>query len=358
MPKILAFLGHWLAASWDLLLESAPYVLFGLALAGVLKVFLSADYVARHLGKGRFSSVFKAALFGIPLPLCSCGVLPAAAALKRQGANNGATTAFMIATPESGVDSILISYALLDPLMTVARPLAALLTALVAGCLENFLHPPRPQLVMAAAAIACPVDNCCDGRDCHPDRHRRHHSLLERLLAGLRYAALDIWGDLAGWFSLGLLLAGLITVLVPEPLMASYLGGGLTAMLLMLMVSVPLYICASSSTPIAAALILKGVSPGVALVFLLAGPATNVASLTVLNGLLGKRTTLLYLASIVGVSVLCGLGVDWLYGALGIEARAVVGQAAEVMPLAVQWGAAAVLMAFSLPPLLRRLRQA
>ena len=344
MPQtIITFFYDWFTASWLFLLESSPYVMIGLAFSGLLKVFLSAEYVARHLGKGRFSSVVKAALFGIPLPLCSCGVLPAAAALKRQGANNGATTAFLIATPESGLDSIAISYALLDPIMTMARPLAALLSAVVAGILENLLHPPRPQLVMFSG-IVCPEE----------DQLQRRGRILEKLRAGLHYAAFEIWGDLAGWFLLGTLLAGLITSLVPEQVMTSYLGGGVTAMLLMLLIGIPLYICASSSTPIAAALILKGVSPGVALVFLLAGPATNISSLAVLTGLLGKRATALYLASIAGVSVICGLGVDWLYLALGIKAQAVVGQAAEIMPVWLQWGAAAVLLPLSVGPLLRR----
>lgn len=356
MTFLLSYILAGLTASGQILLESAPFMIIGLTLGGLLKMFLSTDYVAHHLGRGRYLSVLKAALFGIPLPICSCGVLPAAAALKRQGANNGAVTAFMISTPESGIDSMAISYALLDPIMTVARPLIAFLSALVAGILENYFNPPRPQLVMFSA-IACPVDNCCDGRNCHPDLHRSHHSVVGRIAAGLRYAAFDIWGDLAGWFLIGVLLAGLITVLVPESVMSSYLGGGLTAMLLMLLFSVPLYICASSSTPIAAALIMKGVSPGTALVFLLAGPATNVASLTVLTGLLGKRATTLYLASIVIVSIFGGLALDGLYWALGVKAQAVIGQAAEVMPIWLEWGAVAVLLFFSVGPLVRRLRR-
>ncbi|MDD5759326.1 MAG: SO_0444 family Cu/Zn efflux transporter [Desulfobulbaceae bacterium] len=356
MNTILTFLHLWFVSSWEFLLESAPYIIIGLVLGGLLKMFLSTDYVAQHLGRGRFSSVLKAALFGIPLPLCSCGVLPAAAALKRQGANNGATTAFLISTPESGFDSIAISYALLDPIMTVARPLAAFLSALVAGSLENFFNPPRPQLTMFSA-IACPVDNCCDGRNCHPDLHRRHHGVIEKMVAGLRYAVFDIWADLAGWFLLGALLAGLITSLVPETVMTSYLGGGVTAMLLMLLFGIPLYICATSSTPIAAALIMKGVSPGAALVFLLVGPATNISSITVLNGLLGKRATALYLASIAGVSVLCGLLVDWLYWTLGIKAQAVVGQAAEIMPVWLQGASVMVLLLFSIQPLSRLMRK-
>jgi hypothetical protein len=331
-------------------------MVIGLVFGGLLKIFLSAEYVARHLGRGRFSSVLKAALFGIPLPLCSCGVLPAAAALKRHGASNGATTAFLIATPESGVDSIAISFALLDPIMTVARPLAALLCAVVAGTLENLFSPPRPQLLMfsALAGPPGPLPTTANGEQgrCAPGT-----ALLTKLAAGLRFAAIDIWGDLAGWFLVGALLAGMITSLVPEHMMTSYLGGGIMAMLLMMVIAIPLYICASSSTPIAAAMILKGVSPGVALVFLLAGPATNISSIAVLIGLLGRRATSIYLASIAVISVICGLGVDWLYLTMGIKAQAVVGQAAEIMPVWLQWGTALLLLALSVRPLTTRRRQ-
>ncbi|MFA7348560.1 MAG: SO_0444 family Cu/Zn efflux transporter [Desulfurivibrionaceae bacterium] len=335
--------------SWQLLLDAAPYILFGIVIGGLLKVFLSPAYVARHLGQGRFSSVFKAALFGVPLPLCSCGVLPAAATLKKQGANNGATAAFLISTPESGIDSIAVTYALLDPIMTVARPLAAFLTALAAGLTENLLRPPKPRLVMAD--FSCVVDGCCDGIDCPPEIHAAHHSLGGKLLAGMRYAFGELWGDLAGWFFFGLLLAGGISALVPETLITGYLSGGLGSMLLMLAFGIPLYICATASTPIAAALILKGVSPGAALVFLLAGPATNMATLTVLANLLGKRTTLVYLAAIGAGAVLCGLAVDGVYALLGIQAKGVVGQAAEIMPYPVQLGAALLLLALSVKPI-------
>ncbi len=295
-------------------------------------------------------SVFKAAIFGIPIPLCSCGVLPAAASLKKQGANNGATTAFLISTPESGVDSISITYALLDPIMTVARPVAAFVSAFVAGVSENLINPPKAQ-GLAMADLSCPLDNCCDGLDCPPEEHGSHHSFSEKMSKGLHYAATDIWGDLVGWFFIGILLAGLITVLVPDELFVSYLGGGLSSMLLMLAFGIPLYICATASTPIAAAFILKGVSPGAALVFLLVGPATNITSLSVLVGILGKRATALYLLSIAVVSVACGLLLDGIYGMLGISASAVVGQAGEILPGWLELGGALVLLGLSAQPL-------
>ena len=334
---------------WAILGDMAPYLILGFVIAGILSVMISQETVEKQIGDRGVSSVVKASLFGIPLPLCSCGVLPAAAALKKQGANNGATAAFLISTPESGVDSIAVTYALLDPIMTVARPLAAFVTALAAGFTENLLRPPKPGLAMAD--FSCVVDGCCSGIDCPPETHAAHHSFGEKLLSGMRYAIGELWGDLAGWFLFGLLLAGGISALVPETLITGYLSGGLGSMLLMLAFGIPLYICATASTPIAAALILKGVSPGAALVFLLAGPATNMATLTVLANLLGRRTTLVYLTAIAVGALLCGLAVDWVYALLGIQAQAVVGQAAEIMPYPVQLGSTLLLLALSVRPI-------
>jgi uncharacterized membrane protein YraQ (UPF0718 family) len=341
--------------SWKLLQESSIYVLFGIFVAGLMRVFVRPEAVSRHLGKGKVRSVLKAAALGVPVPLCSCGVLPAAVSLKRQGANNGATAAFLISTPESGVDSIALTYALLDPVMTVARPVAAFTTAAVAGIAENTLSPDKETKTIQPD-LSCTVDNCCDGVDCLPEVHKAHHSFFEKLKAGLSYALFELWGDIASWYLLGLILAGIITVLIPSDLMTRYLGGGLPAMLMMLAVGIPLYICATASTPIAAALILKGVSPGAALVFLLAGPATNVTSITVLLGLLGKRATAIYLASIAVVSIAFGLALDQVYAALGISAQAVAGQAAEIIPLWAQVTGALALLGMSAGPLYRTLR--
>jgi hypothetical protein len=215
--------------------------------------------------------------------------------------------------------------------MTVARPVVAFFTAAVAGITEN-LFGSNNQTTRITPDLSCPVDGCCDGQNCSPEEHRQHHSFWEKLSAGMRFAIGDLWQDLAGWFLIGLVLAGLITVLIPPDMFAKYLGAGLPAMLIMLAVGIPLYICATASTPIAAALILKGVSPGAALVFLLAGPATNMASLTVLAGTLGKRATAIYLASIAICAVAFGLIVDRVYTSLGISAQAVVGQASEIVP--------------------------
>lgn len=354
MEVLFSLIGGIFASSWHLLQDAAIYIFIGLMAGGLLKVFLSPDYVAAHLGSGRFISVVKAALLGIPLPLCSCGVLPAAAALKKQGANNGATTAFLISTPESGVDSISVSWVLLDPIMTVFRPVAAFITALAAGFTENIMNPPAARLKAGSAGGTAGHEGCAGG-ECRADVLPRRQNIPGRAYDGVRYALTDLWQDLAGPFFIGLLLAGIIDVLVPGDFFASYLGGGFSSMLVMVAFGVPLYICATASTPIAAALILKGVSPGAALVFLLVGPATNIATISVLSRLLGKRATLVYLASIAVVSVLCGLLLDYLYASLGLSAQAVVGKAAEVAPPWLGTMAAVLVLALSVKPLLQQI---
>lgn len=344
-----------LIESWHLLQESAIYILFGLIVSGFLRVFLNPGMVAHHLGQGRFLSVFKAAILGIPIPLCSCGVLPAAASLKKQGANNGATTAFLISTPESGADSIAITYALLDPILTILRPLAAFVTATVAGITENLFGESGNAKPMIPD-LSCPVDGCCDGKDCSPEAHKRHHTFNEKIWAGLKFAISEVWGDLAMLFFVGILIAGVISAIIPDDLIARYMGGGLLTMLIMLAAGIPIYICATASTPIAAALILKGISPGAALVFLIAGPATNMTSLTVLFGILGKRATAIYLTTIAVLTVLFGLLTDWIYTTLDISAQAAAGQATEWVPSWIQLLALFFLILISIKPVLASLK--
>ncbi len=261
----------------------------------------------------------------------------------------------MISTPESGVDSIAVTYALLDPVMTVARPVAAFVTAFAAGITEN-LFSYRNGVAASPSHYPCPVDGCCDGRDCDAQTHRNHHGFWEKIRSGVRYAVSDLWADIAAWFFVGILLAGAITALIPADAIGRYVGSGLPAMLIMLAVGIPLYICASASTPIAAALILKGMSPGAALVVLLAGPATNMASLTVLVNVLGKRATAIYLAAIALFAVLSGLAVDQVYAFLGISAQAAVGQAAEIVPDVARWGAGAIVLLISVRPVTAGIR--
>ncbi len=283
-------------------------------------------------------------------------MLPAATFLKKKGANKGAITAFLISTPESGIDSIAISWALLDPIMTLVRPAAAFITAIAAGFLENCIHWTQREGTLPVD-VSCPVDNCCDGRDCPAEEHARHHTIFEKLLAGIRFGVLDIWGDIVLWFFTGLLAAGCIMTLLPDAFMERWLGGGLSSMLVMLIIGIPLYICASASTPVAAALILKGVSPGAALVFLLVGPATNITSLSVLVGILGKKSTVRYLFTLSFFAVVMGLGVDEFYRFFHIIPQAIIGKAADFIPSWIKMAGAVVLLVLSIRPVFIRIKK-
>lgn len=339
-----------LGESWHFLLDSSPYIIFGILVAGALKMFLRPGVVAAQLGKGKFSSVFKAAFYGIPIPLCSCGVLPAAATLKKQGANSGATTAFLISTPESGVDSISISYALLDPILTVARPISAFISASIAGIIENTTNS-KNEGEDIAPDLSCPVDGCCDGVDCPPDDHAKHHSIGAKVSSAVKFSFLDLWDDLAPWFFVGLLLAGSISALIPDQMLAEYLGGGVSSLFLALLIGIPMYICATASTPVAASLIMSGVSPGTALVFLLVGPATNMASLSVIYSILGKKASIIYLVTVSLVAVASGYSVDLIYSHWGISAQATMGKASEMVPYWLQFASSFLLIGFSIRPL-------
>lgn len=295
-----------LAECWEILVESAPYVLFGFFAAGLLKALLPEETVARHLGRNSTASVLKASLFGIPLPLCSCGVIPAAIGLRKQGASKGASAAFLVSVPETGVDSIAITWALLDPLMTVVRPAAAFFTATVTGLLINRL--PEEKNVLPEENTRESSCSCSSSGGGSEAEKPSRPSWSRRLKGGIGYAFGDLLKDIGSWLLLGIAIAGVISYLVPDDFFTRYLGNELLSLLIMLVVGIPLYICASASTPVAAALVLKGLSPGAALVFLLAGPATNAATITVVARYFGRAATMLYLVSIS----FCSLGLGWL----------------------------------------------
>lgn len=299
---------------WDILLASAPWMLLGFAIAGLLKGFLPASLIADQLGKNRLASVIKASLFGVPLPLCSCGVIPAAISLRRQGANRGSAAAFMISVPETGVDSMAITWALLDPLMTLIRPLAAFVTATFAGWLIN-LAPEPPALPPRYNHS----EGCGCSSSCTLEMHPRETSFGDKLKTGLQFAFGELLEDIGKWMVVGIVLAGLFTALLPENFFDQHLGGEAGGLLIMLLAGIPLYICATASTPIAAALVLKGLSPGAALVFLLAGPATNLATITVIYREFGRLATGIYLASIASCSLLLGWLTNRWYRAHGLE---------------------------------------
>ncbi|AKB49676.1 Transporter [Methanosarcina barkeri str. Wiesmoor] len=424
--------------SWNIFVETAPYLIFGLGIAGLLNILVSDQKIVDYLGAsaGKIRSVINAALAGLPLPLCSCGVVPAAMSIRKRGANRGATLSFLISTPETGVDSIAVTYALLDPLMAVFRPLAAFVTAILTGLADNFLigepqekknikkqeSPENKAGVLAVSTFigaplqektcsssscschkpedfgnektgsvstmtenmevrssgakpleinnksenvrklslvnpgfqkegsSCSCEECgCAENETEKDwknkefgkyeenqefgkNRKSKESVKARLIKGIKYAYIELPAEISKWMLIGIFFAGIISYAVPESFIQNYLGGGFGSMLVMLLVGIPLYICATASTPLAASLVAKGMSPGTAFVFLLAGPATNVATITMVARFLGKRSAALYL----GMISLCALGagflLDWFYLKLGVNAVATVGTAKELLP--------------------------
>ena len=284
-----------------ILQEMSPYLLLGFLFAGVLHVYVPSSFWAKHLSANNLSSVLKATLFGIPLPLCSCGVIPTAASLRNDGVSRGATVAFLIATPQTGIDSIMATYGILGLPFAIARPLAALLTASFGGALVNRAER-RSAPSMPTSTASCPSGQC----KCPP------RSIARSIVAVLRYGFIDMVRSTGKWLVVGLAVAALITAAVPSSFFERFAQWPLLSMLLVLVVSVPMYLCATGSIPIAAALILKGLSPGAGLVMLMAGPACSFASIMVMSRVLGRRALIIYLASIMAGSIACGLAIDYL----------------------------------------------
>ena len=307
---MVSFLTNWAEATWQMLVDSAFFFLLGLTLAGLVWLVLNEKNVRRLVGKKRHQAVLRAALIGVPLPLCSCSVLPVASQLRDSGVNKGGTVSFLIATPESSIDSILLTYSLTDPLLTAARPITAFLTAVVAGLTESCFEGKEANAVTALSQAKC--DDC----GCAASPELSKVGFVGRFGAGLKHSFTTLIGDLAPYLLIGYLLAGLVGVLLGPDMarLPDYLTSGWAAYVGATIVGVPLYVCATSTTPLAAVLLASGFPPGAILVFLMVGPATNVATLAVLKRIIGLGSTIRYLASIVVVSVACGLALDWLYG--------------------------------------------
>ncbi len=307
----------FVAASWSVFGAMAPYLLLGFLVAGFLSVVISPEWVERHLGGNGLGQVFKASFFGVPLPLCSCGVIPVAASLRRHGAGKGATTAFLLSTPQTGVDSIAVTYALLGPFLAVVRPVAAFVTGIFGGGLvQAFNHDDE---VIDEPVIEAADASCCSGDGCDDTTAHR-----PKIVEALHYGLVILPRDIGRALVFGIVISGLIATVVAPQALESTLGGGLWPMLAAMAVGIPLYVCATASTPIALALIHAGLSPGAALVFLISGPATNSAALTTLWKILGRRAAILYLVTVAVASLATGLAVDGLIGAGALPSSALV----------------------------------
>ncbi|MFV0553870.1 MAG: permease [Mangrovibacterium sp.] len=277
----------------QILSEMAPYLLLGFFFAGLLYAFVPQRKIERYFGGSPFRSSVNAALFGIPLPLCSCGVIPTGAALYQNGASKGGTVSFLISTPQTGVDSILATFSLMGLPFAIIRPLAALITGVTGGLItsvitENEAHPP--------------VDY---------QSEEKKLTFMQKLKSVFRYGFVEFIQDISSWLVIGLALAAAISALIPDDFFELLNLSPLVQMLLILVVSIPLYICATGSIPLAAVLIMKGISPGAAFVLLMAGPATNAATITMIGKTLGRKSLFAYLGSIIVGALGFGLLIDY-----------------------------------------------
>jgi len=317
------------AGFWDVLSEMSPYLLFGFLVAGMLSVLISPRLIKRHLGGRGVWPVLKAAAFGVPLPLCSCGVIPVSASLRRHGASKGATTAFLISTPQTGVDSIFVTFSLLGPVYAIFRPLVALVGGVIGGGAVDIIDHDKPG----------------EGPDAGEYQHECRTGIgTNWFVRTLRYGFVVLPRDIGKMLLVGLVIAALISAAIPDDFFREQLGGVMSGhivgMLVMMALGIPVYVCATASVPVAAMLIKAGVSPGTALVFLMTGPATNAAALAMIWQIMGKRTALCYLATVALMALASGLLLDYIFQVGHIEA------APPSMTMLPAWlgGAAAVVL--------------
>lgn len=279
---------------FELLNEMSPYLLLGFLIAGILHEFVPQKLYRNSLSQNNMRSVILAALIGVPLPLCSCGVIPTAMSLRREGVSKGATTSFLISTPQTGIDSILATASLLGVPFALLRPFVAFLTAIFGGCLVNRFDGDENRGTYVYAET------------------QKSSGFIQKCVGALKYGFIEMLQDIGKWIVIGLIVAGLITILVPDNFFTAFNDKPIINMLIVMLFSVPMYLCATGSIPIAAALMLKGLSPGAALVLLMAGPATNTAAILVIKKVMGVRTLLIYLSTIIVAAIAFGLMTDYL----------------------------------------------
>lgn len=275
-------------------LEMAPYLLLGFLIAGILNELFKGTALKKYIGGSDTKSVINSSLLGVPLPLCSCGVIPTGVSLHKSGASKGSAISFMISTPQTGVDSILVTYSLLGLPFALLRPVIAFITGIFGGMVTNRLTKNEKN----------------ENHDEISSRQEKKKTLLQMSKDAMKYAFVDFLDDIALWLFIGLVLAAAISAIIPDDFFTMYVGNKYLSMLIVLLVSVPLYVCATSSVPIAAALMMKGLNPGAALVFLMAGPATNAATVTVIGRTLGIKALTGYLVSIIGGALFFGILID------------------------------------------------
>ncbi len=279
-------INNYIAELYTLFTAMSPYLLLGLFFAGILRAWFPQRWITKYMGQNNFKSVINAAILGIPLPLCSCGVIPTGVSFYKNGASKGASVSFFISTPQTGIDSILVTYSLLGIPFAIIRVIVALVTGLIGGLITNLLEK-KPEI---ESEFTTTKNN---------NKTKKHISFKKSLYILFKYGFHDFLMDIAKWLLIGIAIAALLSVILPNDFFERYINTPFLSMLLVLVASVPLYLCATGSVPIAAVLMLKGLSPGAALILLMAGPATNAATITVMKKVFGTKTLVSYLSTII-----------------------------------------------------------
>lgn len=315
-------------ALYVLAIDMGFYMVIGLLLVTLFNVLIKKEWISKQLGSGSLWSIIKASILGVPLPLCSCGVVPTGMYLKEQGASDASTASFLISTPQTGVDSIAATYGLMGITFAWFRPVAAFISGIIGGIMVKWFGKTKSLPTQENAAV-------CEDGNCAPPVDKTKLPFNVRLKNSFIYAFGDFVGDIAYHFIVGLIVAALITVLIPADFLVSIgLDSGILAMLVMIIVGAPMYICSTSSIPIALSLIAKGLSPGTAFVFLFMGPFTNVATISILGKKLGSRTTIIYLVSAAISAIGFGYLLDFLIGNLNLPFVASMGNYAHTENIA------------------------
>lgn len=312
-------------ALWQLSIAMAPYILFGLAFAGILHELVPDSIVTKHLGKDNISSVLKSTIFGIPLPVCSCGVIPLATSIKKSGASKGSTLSFLISTPITGVDSLMATYGIFGWIFTLYRTVTSMIIAMIAGILTNILDKDlgTEELKIKKPSFSAVATQRSTSFSMNiPKKEERSKKFS--LIAAMKYAFTTLLGDISKPLFWGLLLGALITVAIPDNLSDVLKEYSWLSYIIVIIIAVPMYVCATASLPIAAGLMLSGVSAGAAFVFLSAGPATNTVTIGVVKKMLGTKSLAIYLGSIIIGSILFGLGLDYIFDVSSIDPASLI----------------------------------
>ena len=286
--------------SWHIIAQFAPYLLLGFVVASFLQYLIPEDFIVKQLGKKGFLSILRSTLWGIPLPLCSFSVIPVASSIKNSGASKGSTIAFLSATPQTGVDSLLATAALLGWPFAIIKLIIAFIAGIISGVLVDFIDTKKENKFIEFDF--CPLLN-------------KKKNLKEN---SLKYFFITLPLDLYKPLLIGILIAGFIPNLIQSNL-PSYLSDGFYSFLSMTFISLPLYVCAVESIPVAYTFLLKGISLGSILIFLIIGPATNSATILAAMKIIGKKSTFIYIFTLVLIAWFSAYLIDGYLFNLEIE---------------------------------------